>query len=199
MTRGALFCRLTPAVLIAGGALALHELRYLVVYGDRSGEALASTGHHYLGLITPLAVAALVLTLRPGVGLLGRVRPDRSPVQPGLAALWSLSTSAILVIYAAQEWLEGKLSQGHPAGMEAIVGNGGWSAVLLAAAVGAVVALAMRGAREAAPVAVAVALACARSARAPCRLVALAPLRARPALDPVACFLAGRGPPPASA
>lgn len=193
MTRGLAGSRLSAAVLIAGGAVALHELRYLVVYRDHSEEALAATGHHYLALITPLAAGLMVFALRPLLVALGKARPAPAGPAPRLASLWALATGCLLAIHAGQEWLEGVLTAQHAGGVEGVVGNGGWSALVLAAAIGALVAFALRGAQEA--LAVTVRRAPFPTLRPLCRAIPIPPLATPVALDAVACHLAGRGPP----
>jgi hypothetical protein len=47
------------AALLAGGALAVHEPRYLLAFGPSANDALAHDGHAYLSVVHP-AVAVLV-------------------------------------------------------------------------------------------------------------------------------------------
>ena len=189
--------RVRPAALVIGGALALHELRYLLVYHDRADEVLAMTGHHYLSLITPLVAGLLVCALQPFLALAGRAPARSAPAhgaRPGrsLVALWATASGCLVGAYAAQEWLEGKLVAAHPGGAGGVLGDGGWSALALAAALGLLVALAMRGAREARALVVRVVPPSPLPAPPPVR--APVPRRATPR-DAVACHLAGRGPP----
>ena len=58
------------AAVIAVAALVLHELRYLIGFGDHAGEALAARGHAYLpfaggvaGLLLALAGAQLLVAI----------------------------------------------------------------------------------------------------------------------------------------
>ena len=53
--------RIRAAALIAVGALAVHDLRYLIAYRGGAGEELAVQGHAYLRLATPLIAGLLVL------------------------------------------------------------------------------------------------------------------------------------------
>ena len=48
-------------------------------------------------------------------------------------------------IYTLQETIEGSLSPGHPGGTIGVYGNGGWTAVFLSLAIGALIALLLRG------------------------------------------------------
>jgi hypothetical protein len=133
------------ASLLSLAALAVHELRYLLAYGDRAGEALASQGHAYLsdlgGALITLVLATLLATL-----LAGALAPaDRRPNEPTggaflrTAALYAL---ALLAIFCAQELTEGAVAAGHPAGLAAVLAHGGWVALPLALAAGAVCSLA---------------------------------------------------------
>ncbi len=184
------------AALIALAALVLHELRYLIGYGGHAGEALGSQGHGYL----PLASFAVLGLLALGVGqlLLAFRRALRSATAsptPPFGLLWLAAISGLLAVYCAQELLEGVLSTGHPNGFAALAAERGWSALPLAIALGALVALALRGAA-------AVEARVAARGRVPREL----PLRApkarrrfpdpeRPRLSVLAAKLAGRAPP----
>ena len=45
--------RFRLASLLAAGALAVHELRYALAYGDHAGHEAAAQGHAYLSLVVP--------------------------------------------------------------------------------------------------------------------------------------------------
>ena len=190
---------LRRAALIAAGALALHELRYSVGYGGDAGAVAAEHGHAYLswawGAVIALVVAAvcgfvfsLVVEFRRLYG------PPARSHEGGFIRSWLSASVALAVIYSLQELAEGSLAHGHPVGLEAVVGHAGWTAYVLALAVGAFVALALRGARDA------IALAARpRSTLALPRPSLLLP-RPAPALSPrragvLALNLAGRAPP----
>ena len=181
------------AVLVGAGALALHELRYLVIYHHEAHEALAVDGHDYLALVTPLVAAAMALSLAP---LLRRWAGGHDAVSgPAWSGrrLWAGATVCLLAVYVAQEWLEGLLIAEHPAGLAGVFGAGGWSAVLLAALLGALVSLAARATGLAAAGVTSGAL-----RRTPLPRPLLIPLPIGPdgpPADAVASFLAGRGPP----
>jgi hypothetical protein len=192
---------LRAGALIAASALALHELRYLIGYGDASGQALASQGHSYLPAAGALVALALALAAAQLVTALAHVlRGDRSERRPApLWLAWSLGTLALLGVYTGQELTEGLLASGHPAGFDAVVADGGLVAVPRAIGVGLLVALVMRGA-HAAIAAVArrgrTALPSPARALRAVRLVA-APVRG-PSSSVIARNLAGRAPPVAS-
>ena len=135
------------AALVSAGALALHELRYRVGYGHEAEDAVASQGHGYLSLaalgsalLAVAAACAFALAFahaRRGAG------PSRS-----FRRSWLSATGALAGVYVLQELAEGALAGGHPDGLAGLVGHGGWSAFLFAAALGALIAVAHRGAHE---------------------------------------------------
>jgi hypothetical protein len=128
--------------LVALGALALHHLRYLLAHGEAAQVALEREGHAYLelalGPLLALAAAALVASV---------VRRALAPA-PGLwrgaRATFACLSAATLATYAAQELIEGVLFAGHPSGAAALLANGGWVALPLALAVGALLLLVAR-------------------------------------------------------
>jgi hypothetical protein len=191
--------KLRAGALIAASALALHELRYLVGYGDRAGQAIAEQGHSYLSVAGALVAFALALAgVQLAAVLLGALRGSADERRPPFALVWALASAALLAVYAGQELTEGLLAAGHPAGLDALAGNGGLVAVPLAVGLGLLVALGLRGARAAIA-------AVAKRPRAavprPWRRVALvhaAPAPALAILSPIARNLAGRAPPAGS-
>jgi hypothetical protein len=54
-----------------------------------------------------------------------------------------------VAIHLGQEWLESELFAGHPDAVSGLVGHHGWVAALLAVVLGALVAVALRGATAA--------------------------------------------------
>ncbi|MDX6643119.1 MAG: hypothetical protein QOD76_1081 [Solirubrobacteraceae bacterium] len=187
--------RFRAAALIAAGALAVHELRYLLAYGDRSGAEAAAQGHAYLTSVTTVLAALLVVAVATFIARLARgarAAPAASLHSPG--RLWAALAIAVLTIFVLQESAEGLLSSGHPAGLDGVFGHGGWLALPLAAAVGALIALALGGAAaSAAPVP-----GWTRSAHWPIDAIPRRPVlfRAQVRRDPLARHMAGRGPPP---
>jgi hypothetical protein len=145
---GATGAAFRAAALLAAGAFALHQLRYLVGYGDGAGHALATQGHGYLQLVEPI----LALALAGAAGQLVAAVARRSGVASGRSArwglcrLWLVATAALAATYVCQELVEGALSAGHPSGIAAVLAAGGWWALPLAVGLGLVIALAVRGA-----------------------------------------------------
>src|SRR3954453_21720943 len=112
--------RLRPraAGLLAGGAFALHQLRYLLGYGDDSHAQLGAQGHAYMTVLAPVVAVALMLVMADfGARLLRRrAAPAAAARAVPLRRLWLLATLSLLAAYGIQESLEGALAPAHPAG-----------------------------------------------------------------------------------
>jgi len=144
--------RLRPrlAGLLAGGAFAVHQLRYLLGYGGHSHGELASQGHAYMTLLAPVVAVALMLVVADfGARLVAARARRRSDRAPGLLQLWAAAAACLLAAYGLQETLEGALAPGHPAGLAGVLGHGGWAALPLALAIGLAIALIARAAGRA--------------------------------------------------
>jgi len=184
---------LRAVALLGVGALAVHELRYLIGYGDGAGSALAAHGHSYLGLVTSLAVLLLLVALAAFIARLVRGGARRA-AGAQMRRVAPAAAGALFAIYSVQELVEGLVAPGHPGGFAGVYGHGGWTAVLFAAAIGLVVAALLCGA-DAALARVAARCRSARSRRfgaAPLRAARRAPGARR--LD-ISHNLAGRAPP----
>jgi hypothetical protein len=178
-------------------ALAVHQLRYLLAYGPKGSSELAETGHSYLNSLTPWLVLVLALGIGTFLARLGRAwrsgNAHRSR-QRHFIALWLAASAGLVMIYAGQEFLEGLFATGHPAGLVGIFGDGGLWALPAALAIGAVLALVVRGGHAA------LELAARLSRRAPRARARPAPAYppAAPLLrppSPLAACSAGRAPP----
>lgn len=124
--------RLHTAALLGVGALAVHELRYRIAFGDDAQSALAASGHGYLGLVAPtvallamLGLASLVHRIATGDGTPGARR----------SGIWLTLTGGLLAIFCMQELLEALFTTGQPDGLQGIFGDGGWLAIPLSMAV----------------------------------------------------------------
>jgi hypothetical protein len=180
-------------VLLAAGGVTVHELRYALAYGRDAGHVAAQQGHSYLSIVTPVVALALLLAV---VHLVARAAPAGGaggPPRRRLRSTWLLASASLIAIYGTQEWLEGSLASGHPAGLAGIVGHGGCIALPLAMAVAALIALALRGAAAAVDEHAVAGLWLRWSTVLPDSLAA--PTWHRPRLDVLARNLAGRGPP----
>jgi hypothetical protein len=187
--------RLRSSALLAAGALALHQLRYALAYGPQAGRALREQGHAYLEPVTAAVISLLIVLAAVALHRLASGAQAHGPGRR-LRRLWAAATVSLLTVFAAQESVEGLLSAGHPGGAAALLANRGWIAVPLAAAIGLLIALALRGARGVAAAALAVArrLAPAVAPRAPLSFVVPRP-PARRRLAALAGTAAGRAPP----
>jgi hypothetical protein len=125
------------AAILALGAFAVHQLRYLLAFGSASAE-LAEEGHRYMADLLP---ALAVLVLAGFVATLIRGTEGASPTGVPLTRRIAVFAGALLAIYLAQESIEGVLFAGHPAGPAAVLANGGWLALPLALAIGSLSAL----------------------------------------------------------
>lgn len=146
MTDERLALRATAALAV--GAFVLHQLRYVLGYGAAYSDTLAAHGHGYLAVVTPLI--ALVAAVAAGQFLAAIARAGstgRGGRSAGrLPRVWLAASAVLFAAYAGQELAEGALSAGHPGGLAAVLGGGGWWALPLALALGLLVALVMRGA-----------------------------------------------------
>ena len=136
--------------LIAVAAVAVHELRFAVGFGG-ADEHLARDEHAYLALGASLAAVILLVAL----GLFAHTL--REARRTGVAAAseptsfvrtWLWASGALVTIYTGQELLEPAFSADHPAGLAGVLGHAGWTAVIFAFLLGAVVALAPRRSRR---------------------------------------------------
>ena len=163
----------------------MHELRFLAGYG---GDAEVG-GHGYLAFVAPLVALALAGACGVWLARMGRGRVSARP-----ALTWLGASTSLIATYVAQETIESLTSPGHPG----LIAHGGWIAVPVSFAVGALVALVLRAAR-AADEAVATAaapwspLAATPAAPAAIALPGAAVLAPRPRV--LARRLAGRAPP----
>jgi hypothetical protein len=118
---------------------------------------------------------------------------DEPPV-PSFGALWPILAAALLAVFALQEWAESWLSPGHASGPAHVAAHVGWVGVLLALAIGALAAFALRGAREATRL-IAQRHASLRRLRPPSGRGTSLPSPVLPRLDVLAVHRAGRAPP----
>ena len=120
--------------LLAAGAFVVHQLRYLVAYGDGADHALRESGHGYLSAVEPLIGLSIAFLLAQ---LLLRLVAASGPSAPtSRRGLTALLTGALVVVFASQEMLEGVLVAGHDHGLAGVFGAGGWTALPLALVIG---------------------------------------------------------------
>jgi hypothetical protein len=128
--------RVRLASILAVGAFGLHQLRYLIAFGGSSG----TEGHRYMSdLLAPIAVLVLAAFLATLIRGTEGATPERTPLVRRVAVF----AAALLAIFVGQETLEGLIA-GHSAGVATVLSNGGWVALPLALAIGALAALLTR-------------------------------------------------------
>jgi hypothetical protein len=122
--------------LLGAGAVAIHQLRYALAYGNAAPQELAVHNHGYFDLALPAVATVFVVALAAVLIRIARGRaaaPDRGT---SLTALWLCCALALGTIYGVQETLEGA----------GALAGGGWIGFALAFPAGLLVALAIRGA-----------------------------------------------------
>ncbi|MGI8430307.1 MAG: hypothetical protein ACR2OB_13640 [Solirubrobacteraceae bacterium] len=185
-------------------ALAVHQLRYHLVFGAHADVALTRDGHAYLAGLEPFVLLAVAFAVGGFAGRLARawqVGADSSRTD-SLVRVWILCALVLWAIYCGQELLEGVLAGGHPTGVAGIVGHGGWIAAPVAVGLGGALAVALRLADTAIGL---------TARRSPPRRTATGTASVQPTLSgsarderdwrlgPYAGAAAGRAPPPAVA
>jgi hypothetical protein len=144
------FGRLAPVALMPGAAFAVHQLRYWLAFGSRAGAELQTQGHSYLHSVVPWIVLLVAISAGVFLRALGRAlggQRSLSHYTLSFSGLWLVCAGCLLAIYGSQEFLEGLVATGHPAGLAGIFGYGGWWSVPAALAVGLVLAAVFHGAR----------------------------------------------------
>jgi hypothetical protein len=182
------------ASILAVGAFALHQLRYLIASGASSSAEHAA--HRYMSdLMAPIAVLVLAAALATLIRGTEGAAPERAP----LARRIGLFAGALFAIYVGQETLEAALSMGAPGVADSIVAGSGWLAVPLAAGIGALSAM-LASALDRVEQAIAIVHAERVRSRAPAVRGRALPARCLSlAFAPLAFGLARRPPPPAPA
>ena len=140
------------AALIALGAFAVHQLRYLAGYGHEAGSELSRQGHGYLAGALPVLAAFLLSAVAAGLlrAALGRRagagapaglthRRDTSRAAP-LSSGWASLSSSV-----ARKRSRAPSPRATRAGWRRCLAQGGWLALPLAGLLGALCALLDRG------------------------------------------------------
>lgn len=125
------------ASILAVGAFALHQLRYLIASGASSAE------HSAHGYMTDLMAPIAVLVLAAALATLIRGTEGAAPARAPLVRRIAIFAGALFAIYVGQESLEAILTAGHPE----MLADGGWFALPLSVGIGALSAL-LAGALE---------------------------------------------------
>lgn len=132
---------LRSIALLAAASAGVHELRYLIAYGEGASRALDTHPHGYLSVALPGVITVALIVVAAAVFRVAGGRSASGPPRHSLLAAWFACTALLALIYGTQETLEG-------AG--AIAGSG-WIGLALALPFGLLVALTLRGADSAEP------------------------------------------------
>jgi len=124
----------TTAVLSLGD-LIVHELRYRIAFGSDAPHALATSGHGYLGTMTPVVAILAMLGI---ASVVQRMAEADGPVTLRRGRIWLALASGLLAVFTLQELLEALLTAQRPDAVAGVVGSGGWLAVPLSMAVAGV-------------------------------------------------------------
>src|SRR3954462_8836867 len=127
---------LRAVALFGAGAVATHQLRYAIVYGDAAPRALAAHNHGYMNITVPALATLFVIAFAAAVIRIARGRASNPGRRTSLLALWLCCALALGTFYGVQETLEGA----------GALAGGGWIGFALAFPSGFLVALALRGA-----------------------------------------------------
>jgi hypothetical protein len=142
--------RLAPVALMPPAAFAVHQLRFWLAFHGGAGHELQRQGHSYLHSVVPWLVALVALAIGTFLVSVGRALAGQRTVARytiSFAGLWLICVLALLVIYVAQECLEGLFATGHTSGLAGTFGFGGLWAIPASACVGLVLAAVFHGAR----------------------------------------------------
>lgn len=184
--------------LLALGALAVHQLTYLLADGGHLHAVAGAHRHSYLAGLAPVLVwtslAAIVLSL--AASAIRRRLPRALDPQCATerAAAYGL---ALLAVYLSQELAEALVAGGGASVLEATLGGGAWLALPLALGFGAVAA-ALGDLLDRAEVRIALAFSAARR-RAPRSTGAPVPAPRRALALSTLAFGLSRRPPPSPA
>jgi len=127
---------LRAIALLGAGAVAVHQLRYAIAYGNAAPRQLAVHNHGYMDLTLPAVATIFVVALAALLIRIARGRATRPGGRTPLVALWLCCALALGTIYGVQETFEGA----------GAIGGGGWIGFALAFPAGLLVALALQGA-----------------------------------------------------
>jgi hypothetical protein len=132
------------AVLTLVGELAVHHGRFLFATSEHEHE-LASAHRYFTGLV-PVVGVLLFMGVVHFLVRLGRESEVARSGMPRVRALWLANSLVLLGVFVTQESAETFFTHGHLPELGELFGAGGWTAILFAFVVGAVVALLLRGA-----------------------------------------------------
>jgi hypothetical protein len=132
--------RWRSVALVAGGAVAVHQLRYAL---SPVPQAVFELRHAYFTLLAvPVALGLLIGIVTLAGQLLAGGRPCASRPEPApFGARWLRSFLTLLVIFVVQESVEAVVHPGREAATGVVWSHGSTIAVALTILVGALIAL----------------------------------------------------------
>jgi hypothetical protein len=136
--------RARVATLLSLGSVVLHQLRYVVAHPHHPGAALAHDGHDRVSLALPIMLSLALVVVVSGLlfaAISRRASATASPNGSGLVRRALAYALVLMLAFAGQELVEGALLSGHPEGIDALLGNGGFVVVPLAGLLGALISL----------------------------------------------------------
>jgi hypothetical protein len=134
--------RLRAGVLVLAGALAVHELRYLIAGRHEDGHV-----HAYMPWLVAGAAALLGLAVAEFAARLALRIRRRGATQVPAGLRWLTASVLLTAIFALQEVTERFIAHGRFDLADSLVVHGGWVALPLCFVIGAVIAVLLRGAR----------------------------------------------------
>ena len=126
---------LRAVALFGAGAVATHQLRYAIAYGDAAPRSLAAHNHGYMNITLPALATLFVIAFAAVVIRIARGRAAIPGRRTSLVALWLCCALALGTFYGVQESLEGA----------GALAGGGWIGFALAFPIGLLVAVGLRG------------------------------------------------------
>ncbi len=101
--------RFRLAALLAAGALAVHELRYALAYGEHAGREASAQGHAYLTFLMPVVVLAALFAAAQALLRFAGGSPNGDR-RRRFTRLWLGCSLALAAAYCGQELIEGWLA-----------------------------------------------------------------------------------------
>src|SRR4051812_39175211 len=92
------------AFLLLAGAFCVHQLRYVLAFGEQADAALLDHGHGYLSLAGPTVGLVTALLLARWLRRLASIGATTARVARW-RKMWPAASTAMLAIYTSQELL----------------------------------------------------------------------------------------------
>jgi hypothetical protein len=132
------------ALLFLAGELVLHQARYAVAPADLVREF--APAHRYLWWVIPVVACLLIVAAAQWGARLRSPDGDALPELPPARALFAGLAVLLLAAFGVQEFTESLIFRDQTLTFGELAGGNGWVAVPLAASIGGVIALLLKGA-----------------------------------------------------